>query len=202
LGAQFSRDESRILTWSDDHTARLWDSVSGAALTPPLQHEGPVSGAEFSADESRILTWSEDGSARLWDSVSGAALTPPLQHEGKVLGAEFSRDESRILTWSEDGSARLWHIAIDTQWPIDRLGLRVEVETGTALTSTGEVKALTPIDWQRKRYCEYDAIRHDLKRLSDAEWAESQRRCKAPDQPEQAQAAPPTAGAAENADGT
>ena len=24
-GAAFSRDESRILTWSDDRTARLWD---------------------------------------------------------------------------------------------------------------------------------------------------------------------------------
>jgi len=26
LGAQFSRDESRILTWSEDQTARFWDA--------------------------------------------------------------------------------------------------------------------------------------------------------------------------------
>ena len=27
IGAQFSRDESRVLTWSHDKTARLWDAV-------------------------------------------------------------------------------------------------------------------------------------------------------------------------------
>ncbi|MFY9974235.1 MAG: hypothetical protein WAK53_08275 [Chromatiaceae bacterium] len=51
------------------------------------------------------------------------------------------------------------------------------METGTHLTPTGEIEALSPSDWSRKRYCEYDAIRHDLKRIADAEWAESQRRC-------------------------
>ena len=107
-GAQFSRDQSRILTWSQDGTARLWDSASGAALTPPLRHEGTVWGARFSPDGSRILTWSDDGTARLWDGASGAALTPPLRHEGSVRGAQFSPDESRILTWSDDGTARLW----------------------------------------------------------------------------------------------
>ena len=33
-GAVFSRDESRLLTWSDDGTARLWDAASGQELVP------------------------------------------------------------------------------------------------------------------------------------------------------------------------
>lgn len=57
-----------------------------------------------------------------------------------------------------------------------KIVLRVEAETGTTLTESGEVKALSPADWRRKRWCEYDAIRHDLKRLTESEWAESQRR--------------------------
>ena len=28
-GALFSRDESRILSWSDDRTLRLWDAATG-----------------------------------------------------------------------------------------------------------------------------------------------------------------------------
>lgn len=28
IGAQFNRYESRILTWSEDKTARLWDCAS------------------------------------------------------------------------------------------------------------------------------------------------------------------------------
>ena len=58
MGAVFNRDESRILTWSQDNTARLWDAVSGNPLGPPLLHQDAVGGAVFNRDESRILTWS------------------------------------------------------------------------------------------------------------------------------------------------
>ena len=59
-GARFNRDESRILTWSKDGTARVWDAHTGQALGPALQHQSAVLGAQYSRDESRILTWSGD----------------------------------------------------------------------------------------------------------------------------------------------
>ena len=42
LGAAFNGDESRILTWSRDNTARLWDAATGQEVVAPLRHEGPV----------------------------------------------------------------------------------------------------------------------------------------------------------------
>jgi WD40 repeat protein len=66
-GAVFSKDERRILTWSEDNTARLWDAATGARIGPPLTHNSAVSGAVFSKDEHRILTWGLDNTARLWD---------------------------------------------------------------------------------------------------------------------------------------
>ena len=66
-GAAFNGDESRILTWSEDDTARLWDAATGQEVVAPLRHEGAVRGAAFNGDASRILTWSEDNTARLWD---------------------------------------------------------------------------------------------------------------------------------------
>ena len=39
LGAAFDADGRRVLTWSEDGTARLWDAATGQALTPPLKHE-------------------------------------------------------------------------------------------------------------------------------------------------------------------
>jgi WD40 repeat protein len=108
FGAQFSRDESHILTWSADNTARLWDARTGQQLGPALQHQDSVSGAQFSRDGSRILTWSRDNTARLWDARTGQQLGPALQHQSFVYGAQFSRDDSRILTWSADHTARLW----------------------------------------------------------------------------------------------
>jgi hypothetical protein len=67
VGAAFNHDETRILTWSDDGTARLWDAATGEEVMPPLRHDGRVWGAAFNAGESRILTSSFDGTARLWD---------------------------------------------------------------------------------------------------------------------------------------
>ena len=43
----FNRDESRILTWSEDKTARLWDTATGKPIGPLLQHEDYVCGAVF-----------------------------------------------------------------------------------------------------------------------------------------------------------
>ena len=107
-GALFSRDESRILSWSRDKTLRLWDAATGAPIGPAMKHDGWVNGALFSRDESRILSWSADKTLRLWDAATGAQIGPAMKHDGSVRGALFSRDESRILSWSDDKTLRLW----------------------------------------------------------------------------------------------
>nr|VFJ71449.1 MAG: hypothetical protein BECKFW1821B_GA0114236_12221 [Candidatus Kentron sp. FW] len=75
-GAAFSKDETRILTWSRDKTARLWRAEDGAELSR-MGHDDVV-GAAFSKDETRILTWSRNNTARLWDV--GADYDFPLEY--------------------------------------------------------------------------------------------------------------------------
>ncbi|MCP3956627.1 MAG: TIR domain-containing protein, partial [bacterium] len=110
-GALFSGDESRVLTWSYDNTARLSDAASGEAIGRPLEHQDEVRGAVFSGDDSSVLTWSIDGTARVWDAATAEATGPPLEHQDSVRGALFSGDDSSVLTWSIDGTARLWDAA-------------------------------------------------------------------------------------------
>ncbi len=112
-GALFSRDESRVLTWSGDRLgnkgeARLWDVTKPEPLQT-FKHDSVVRGALFNRDESRVLTWSEDYTARLWDMTKPEPLQT-LKHAHSVNGALFSRDESRVLTWSDDQTARLWEV--------------------------------------------------------------------------------------------
>ena len=47
-GAQFNADESRILTWSEDGTARLWDAASGEPIGAPMRHEEHCQGRRSS----------------------------------------------------------------------------------------------------------------------------------------------------------
>ena len=105
-GAEFSPDGKRLLTWSYDATARLWDVETGTQLKV-LQHDAGLRGARFSSDGRRALSWSFDGSVRLWD-LAGNNKGIVLRHDDVVIGAAFSSDESRVLSWSYDGTARVW----------------------------------------------------------------------------------------------
>ena len=103
-----SPDGSRIVTTSEDKTARLWDSATGAPLATLAGHTAWVTGAVFSPDGTLILTRSLDDTARIWSAQTGALLHVL---EGKVYGvppASFSPDGSKILAASRDLSVRIW----------------------------------------------------------------------------------------------
>lgn len=108
VGATWNANETRLLAWSADGTARVWDAGSGEALLT-LAHDGPVTGAAWNADETRLLTWSDDGTVRVWDATSSAALLT-LAHERAVAGAVWNADGTRLLSWSGN-EARVWDAA-------------------------------------------------------------------------------------------
>src|SRR5262249_25058391 len=71
--AVFSPDGSRVLTASDDGSARIWP-LHGMALTRVLRHSGPVRTAVFSPDGALVLTAGQDGTAQIWRAADGAHL--------------------------------------------------------------------------------------------------------------------------------
>ncbi len=115
FGAVFSQDERRVLTWSRDKTARVWDAATSEQVGKPMQHDDYIMRAVFSKDGRRVLTCSADNTARLWDAATGEPVGKPMQHNHWVLGAVFSKDEQRVLTWSYDSTARLWNAATSEQ---------------------------------------------------------------------------------------
>jgi WD domain, G-beta repeat len=113
LSASFSPDGTRVVTASQDKTARLWDASSGQPIGDPMRHEGPVNSASFSPDGTSIVTGSFDNTARLWDAHTGQPMGDALRHEGIVNSASFSPDGTRIVTacvvgTDEAASAKLW----------------------------------------------------------------------------------------------
>lgn len=108
LGVTNSPDSLKLLSWSEDGTARLWRTDDGQPLGAPMNHKAPVYGAVFSADRQRILSWSEDGMTLLWRAQDGQPVGAPMKQGDVVFGAVFSADGQRILSSSLDGTARLW----------------------------------------------------------------------------------------------
>jgi hypothetical protein len=72
--AAFSPDGSRIVTASDDKTARIWDVATGQEIAALRGHQDGVASAAFSLDGSRIVTASHDKTARIWDVATATEI--------------------------------------------------------------------------------------------------------------------------------
>ncbi len=107
----FSPDGQRIVTGSDDRTARVWDAASGRELFKIMGHNGPVNSVGFSQDGHRIITSSDDQTARVWEAATGRELFKLMGHRGSVSSAAFSRDGQWIVTGSHDQTAKVWEVA-------------------------------------------------------------------------------------------
>jgi WD40 repeat protein/tetratricopeptide (TPR) repeat protein len=131
---EFSRDGRRLLTSSDDKTARVWDTATGEPLTPPLEHD-PYPNAidpSFSPRGKYVLTvsrrlvaenrWVHEG--RVWAADTGKQVGPawktnegmdqasfsPGGHHLYISRATFSPDDRHLLLLSDAG-ARVWEVA-------------------------------------------------------------------------------------------
>jgi WD40 repeat protein len=108
LSASFDRDGHRIVTASQDCTARTWDARSGAALTAALRHPRLVRQALFTPDGSHVLTICFDGIARLWDAASGQPVPRwQIEHDSEINSVAFSPSGKWVATGSKDGSLRV-----------------------------------------------------------------------------------------------
>jgi WD40 repeat protein len=123
-GVAWSPDGERIVTASNDGTARIWDGRTGRVSVVLRGHTGLVYSAAFSPDGERVVTAADDGSVREWVAATGppnlevglgdetVALGEPLQvlrgHAGLVRTAAYAPDGGSIVSAGEDGTVRVW----------------------------------------------------------------------------------------------
>lgn len=65
----FSPDSKRILTSSNDTTAKLWDAEKGQEILTLTGHAREVTQAGFSSDGLKILTAGRDGQVIVWPAI-------------------------------------------------------------------------------------------------------------------------------------
>ena len=107
--ASWNRDDTMILTASQDQTVRVWDAATGAELALLAGHAGPVMHAGWSPASDLIATSSTDRTVRLWDPNDRDAIMLD-GHVGTVWPAAWNDDESRVLTVDpSSGRAQMWN---------------------------------------------------------------------------------------------
>jgi WD40 repeat protein len=117
--AAFSPDGGRLVTASQDTTARVWEAgaANGGELFTLRGHDGVVTSAEFSSDGGQILTASEDGTLRLWPIAVGGEPRVIEAPQGvgrfasvrlRPTSAALSPDGTRVAVALHDGLACVW----------------------------------------------------------------------------------------------
>jgi WD40 repeat protein len=108
MSAVFFPDGRRVLTTSDDKTARVWSAPFTGTPVVLDGHTDVVVFAAPSPDGTRVVTTSRDRTARVWDA-SGKGKPVVLEpHDGCVVHAAWSPDGTRVATASEDRIARVF----------------------------------------------------------------------------------------------
>ena len=114
--AEFSPDDSLIVTAGCDGTAKLWSAASGLCILTFVGHGDSVNTAVFNHDGTAVLTGSSDGTAKHW-SVDSARCIRTLTHvpacKDCVMAALSPRDDGIALTATKKGLI-LWDLGSGT----------------------------------------------------------------------------------------
>ena len=98
---------AKLLTSSDDGSARIWDTETGGMLRVLSGHSDWVLDARWSPDERQIATASKDGTAVIWDADTGDMLMA-LPHGDRVNTIAWSPNQTYLLTAGENNPAKVW----------------------------------------------------------------------------------------------
>lgn len=135
LIASLSRDGTRILTGSQDGTARLWDASTGQQLAVLDGHEGYVLAVAMARDNSTIVTGDAAGTVHVWNG-SGVLIARTKHHAQRIDAVAFSADGRKFATGSLDGTAAVW--SSQTGQPVADLKSHVSHANALVFTPDGQ----------------------------------------------------------------
>jgi WD40 repeat protein len=101
-------DENILLSWSRDHTLRIWDLQVAAPRDTLEGHTSAVLGALL-LPNGNVLSWSKDRTLAIWDVSTGTLVKRLVGHRGAVIGALLLND-GNVLSWSSDCTLRIWNL--------------------------------------------------------------------------------------------
>ncbi len=109
-----SPSAGRLVTASEDHTAKLYDVETESPIAT-LSHDGPVRWTCFDPSGELVATASDDGIIKFWDAKSGQARGDELHHGARIRVIKFDPSGTRLASGGWDANAKLWDVATGEQ---------------------------------------------------------------------------------------
>jgi WD40 repeat protein len=101
----WSSSGKTLVTASEDHTVRIWNTETWLPLSVLMGHTAPVVGI-LEMPDGRLLSWSTDSTLRIW-SEGGETLAVLTGHTAAVTNAEVLED-GRIKSTDSNGAELIW----------------------------------------------------------------------------------------------
>lgn len=105
----FSPDGHRLLTTSDDLTAKVWDVNTGNFIMTLNGHTERVVKGIYSPDNAWIITAGYDNTIRYWDSQTGQLIMTLGNHTAPVIALALSADGLLLISGGMDNQVIVWN---------------------------------------------------------------------------------------------
>ncbi len=139
----WSPDGGRIVTGSDDGTARIWDAATGQLTFSLAGHTAVVNSVDWSANGRWIATGGNDNVTRLWDAATGKLERELKSEGGRINVVAFAPTGGQLATGGFFRILQIWEAGVD-QPPI-LLYPEVEI-TALAWSPSGTLLAVGGAD--------------------------------------------------------
>ena len=107
--AAFDETETKVVTASEDSTAKIWNADTGALINTLQGHGDGVTSAEFDGTGTKVVTASKDCTAKIWNVETGELINTLESPGGGVTSAKFDITGTKIVTASKDCTAKIWN---------------------------------------------------------------------------------------------
>ncbi|GAX61829.1 ribosome assembly protein 4 (RSA4) [Candidatus Scalindua japonica] len=102
--------ENKLISCSEDNTAKSWDIESGKCIKTFTGHTTTVFNVVTNNDWSYAFTVSNDMTCRQWDLESRQCVNVFKGHKAGIIGLCYDTTTNHIITGSQDGTVMFWDV--------------------------------------------------------------------------------------------